>query len=480
MQNQDQTDLPNNGEVGAKHEEFVMHANSKFIIKRENEIDGEEDDVTWSQVFGMMYADVKDAISPLSKIIDYVALDPNEEDSKNARAAFEEKMSKQIKQPIRKYKIGAPGAMHIFDEDSDGAVPNSRNNHQNNMHNKKRGLLEGPREESVRDPREIIESAHSLESFQKSIQETHMKNILRGLDTLKNEKDSRLTSARSSSPEIKHTPSTHCNTDSSPCSDFVSKRTPGSEYQGEIAEMMSKTNLEDGFSLQKSPSDCDELYIPKLSLSERRKSLSKKYSDDNISYRNNSETRLISNNSLSRSLFERNKQHGKFHSHAYTMENLSGTIQRPVSTSREEILKLYSKEELEKIQSFVEKTNELVYEGPLEKKNSWSWGYKLRWVKIYKCEMHYFLSPKESKIKSKTPLGVINFKIAEWSLHISDSDEKTFTITAHANSSNGRGYQWRIPSSSTQSRKSWTNRIEKILKATAFMQQLKGVIKIPL
>ncbi|TRY50930.1 Pleckstrin homology (PH) domain containing protein [Cryptosporidium tyzzeri] len=515
MQNQKADIEVNKGNFGAMHEEFGKHANSKYMKSSEHGGEDEDDDITWSQVFNMMYNDAKEIISPISKIVNYIAPDPNEVDSRLARAAFEEKMSKQIKQPIRKYKIGSPGAIHVYDESTGEMVSIPKRDHLLTHQSlgtdgstvliKKRGLLGSLKEENVKDPREIIDSAQSIESFYGTVREMEKKKVSLGLDwQTDGGHQSDLYSDHSSnreysSPRVKNTPSTQCNTDSSPCLGINKERLRKKEEDGNAFENKQDSNI------YKEDSECDdheinqnmkgiysdiyqkekdsgaELVIPRLSLTEKRRSISKKRSEedlsiekDHISFRLHSERRL----NHSRNRFDR-APHGNYHSHAYTMENLAATIQRPISTSREEILKLYSKEELEKIQTFIEKANELVYEGPLEKKNSWSWGHKLRWVKIFKCEMHYFLSPKESNIKAKAPLGVINFKIAEWSLQISDSDEKTFTIVARGNTSNGRGYQWRIPSNSDQSRKSWTTRIEKILKAAAFMQQLKGIIRIP-
>ncbi|OII73289.1 pleckstrin domain-containing protein [Cryptosporidium ubiquitum] len=513
MQNQKSVIEVNRGEVGAIHEEF-KHANSKYMKNNENEGESEDDDITWSQVFNMMYNDAKEIISPISKIVNYVAPDPNEEDSRQARAAFEEKMSKQVKQPIRKYKIGSPGAIHMYDKATGEIVSIPRRENLfdqqslgadgNTVLIKKRGLLGNLKEENVKDPMEIIESAQNIESFTGTVQEIEKEKGRLGLGwQIEGDQSGSYSdnsgSRRHSSPGIKNTPSTQCNTDSSPCTRFEEGRNGKEErdrdiyedeksdqvdkedseyYDDEINQGMRKLHIN---NQQKGKGPGAELVIPRLSLTEKRRSISKKCSEEDLAtdkdhalYRMHSERRLN---------YYKNRSdrvpHGNYHSHAYTMENLASTIQRPITTSREEILKLYTKEELNKIQSFVEKANELVYEGPLEKKNSWSWGHKLRWVKLYKCEMHYFLSPKESNIRSKTPLGVINFKVAEWSLQISDSDERTFTIAARGNTSNGRGYQWRIPTNSEQSRKSWTTRIEKILKAAAFMQQLKGIIRIP-
>ncbi|KAJ1609644.1 pleckstrin homology (PH) domain-containing protein [Cryptosporidium canis] len=481
-----------------------QHADSKNIKNVGNVVESEDEDITWSQVFNMMYTDAREIISPISRIVNYVAPDPNEEDSRQAKAAFEERMSRQVKQPIRKYKMGSPGAIHVVDEATGEVVSIPRRENlqgqpgsggdAGGVQLKRRGLTGGLREESAKSPMDIIDSAQNIESFYKTVQDGEKGKVCWGPDwDLEGGSDS--SSGGGSSPGIKNTPSTQCNTDSSPCKEFAkgSKGGRGDVY-GDVSEVSPGGYEKDDHGLIQGMGDIringchqdgkvpgSELVIPRLSLSEKRRSISKKYSEedlsaerDQVSLRVHSERRLTG----SRSRFER-APHGNYHSHAYTMENLSGTIHRPITTSREEILKLYSKEELERIQSFVEKTNDLVYEGPLEKKNSWSWGYKLRWVRIYKCEMHYFLSPNESKLKTKTPLGVINFKVAEWSLQVSDSDEKTFTIVARGNTSNGRRYQWRVPSNSDQNRKSWTTRIEKILKAAAFMQQLKGIIRIP-
>lgn len=515
MQNQKNPAKVNKIEVGAMHEEFEKHANSKYMKNNENGGESEDDDITWSQVFNMMYNDAKEIISPISKIVNYVAPDPNEEDSRQARAAFEEKMSKQVKQPIRKYKIGSPGAIHMYDKTTGEMVSIPKRENLLNQHGlvgadgntvliKKRGLLENLKEENVKDPMEIIESAQNIEFFPGTVQEVEKEKVGSGLDWKQESGQNgsysdNSTSRRYSSPRVKNTPSTQCNTDSSPCTRFDEETHKKEDKDGdiyedeqnypvkkedskyddhEIRQGMRKLHI-NNHQNEKTPKT--ELVIPRLSLTEKRRSISKKYSEedlttdkDHISFRMNSERRIIHGRNKSDRL-----PHGNYHSHAYTMENIASTIQRPITTSREEILKLYTKEELNKIQTFIEKANELVYEGPLEKKNSWSWGHKLRWVKLYKCEMHYFLSPKESNLKSKTPLGVINFKVAEWSLQTSDSDERTFTITVRGNTTNGRGYQWRIPLNSEQSRKSWTIRIEKILKATAFMQQLKGIIRIP-
>lgn len=492
------------------HVGLEKHANSKCMKNNENWEEGEDEDITWSQVFNMMYNDAKEIISPISKIVNYVAPDPNEEDSRKARVAFEERMSKQVKQPIRKYKIGSPGTIHVLDETTGEMISIPRRDNLlgqqqdqggdgGGMLVKKRGLLGGLKEESVKNPMGIIESAQNIESFygSRTVQESGKeKKVHQGSDwELERGRDGSCSedSGRDSSPGIKNTPSTQCNTDSSPCTGFSKKdkarledrvsRGEKDDYEHDYSEVCQRmTDLYiKGYQKETGVSET-ELFIPRLSLSEKRRSISKKHSGedlsaekDHISFRMHSERKLTS----FRSRFERVPPHGSHHSHAYTMENIAGAIQRPITTSREEILKLYSKEELEKIQSFVEKANDLVYEGALEKKNSWSWGYKLRWVRIHKCEMHYFLSPNESKLKAKTPLGVINFKVAEWNLQVSDSDEKTFTIMARGCTSNGRRYQWRIPSSSDQNRKSWTTRIEKILKAAAFMQQLKGIIRIP-
>ncbi|KAH8583146.1 pleckstrin y (PH) domain containing [Cryptosporidium sp. chipmunk genotype I] len=515
MQNQKADIQVNMGEFGAVHEEFNKHANSKYMKNSENGGESEDDDITWSQVFNMMYNDAKEIISPISKIVNYVAPDPNEVDSRLARAAFEEKMSKQVKQPIRKYKIGSPGAIHVYDETTKEMVSIPRRENLLNQQSlgtdgstvliKKRGLLGNLKEENVKDPREIIESAQNIESFYGTVQEMEKEKASLGLDwQMEGGHQSGSYSDNSSSkeresPGIKNTPSTQCNTDSSPCVDLNKERLLKEEEDENIFENQQRSQVDEEDSEcddhkinqkmrsihssnhQKEKDSGAELVIPRLSLTEKRRSISKRSSEDDLNFvKDHISFRLHSERMLnhSRNGLER-VPHANYHSHAYTMENIAGTIQRPISTSKEEILKLYSKEELERIQAFIEKANELVYEGPLEKKNSWSWGHKLRWVKIHKCEMHYFLFPKESNLKAKVPLGVINFKVAEWSLQISDSDEKTFTITARGNTSNGRGYQWRIPSNSDQSRKSWTTRIEKILKAAAFMQQLKGIIRIP-
>ncbi|KAH7648475.1 hypothetical protein FG379_002910 [Cryptosporidium bovis] len=502
----------------------------------------EEEEITWSQIFNMMYTDAKDIISPLSKIIDYVAPDPNEEDSRLAKMAFEEKMSGKIKKPIMKYKIGSPDTMCIIENHNTGIEKDNvgelesiynkwdKEKYNNSHITKKRGLVGSLIEENVSSAIEILKSANNNKKNNGSV----------WAEKKYSEKGDNINSI--CSPETNQTPSTYYNTDSSPNS--VASRKEGN-FELKYASDNKIVNEEDGerkkkvehrsnegssdrsdYSVEKNKSSKLSVVIPKLSLldehtselegkrilsndslfkddtvSGRIKNINNEVMNDNIrrgSYTDRLKSCMNNNSVINDGFFSesernfecgvqgrdtmyRNKNSYKlyYHSHAYTMENISNTIQRPISRSIEEILRLYSKEELEKIKNFVRKSNELVYEGPLEKKNSWSWGYKLRWVRISNCEMHYFLSPKESRIKGKSPLGIINFKVAEWNLNISSSDDKTFTIVSYGNNRNGRGYQWRVPENSEQSRKSWTNRIEKIIKATAFMQQLKGVIKLP-
>ncbi|KAH8739698.1 pleckstrin homology domain containing protein [Cryptosporidium ryanae] len=526
------------------------HGNRKFEdnSKTKEAILLEEEEITWGQVFNMMYSDAKDIISPLSKIIDYVAPDPNEEDSKFAKMAFEEKMSGKIKKPIMKYKMGSPDTMCVLNDHNIGndnstvkglesIYTHEKCKSASNI--KKRGLIGNLIEENVNSAMEILKSANNDEKSSGSVWD------------VKKYDEKRDNINDTYSPGTKQTPSTYYNTDSSPNSVVSGKEDSFQLKDSSHNKIAGKKDEEDGSEgiecetceYDHAELDCKgdnvkspklSVVIPRLSLldenipefkgrrilsndslfrddtvSDRIKNIENKALKDinrrgshtdrsradsnNVSVVNNEDfsnsARMlesgIQNCDIKDSVLYRINKNGNvskpyYHSHAYTMENISNTIQRPISRSIEKILNLYSKEELERIKSFVRKANELVYEGPLERKNSWSWGYKLRWVKIYNCEMHYFLSPKESRIRGKNPLGVINFKVAEWSLNISNNDDKTFTIVSYGNNRNGRGYQWRIPENSEQSRKSWTNRIEKILKATAFMQQLKGVIKLPI
>ncbi|OII77758.1 hypothetical protein cand_013970 [Cryptosporidium andersoni] len=389
----------------------------------------EYEDISWSEIFNMMYNDARYITNPVVNMFEYILPDPNAVDALEAKKNMESRIPVSTNKMTKRFKIGNPDIIRIVNDSTGEAtlVPRTQTYKLEQEYSSKnrsgslpkRSLINPPEYEQANDPEDILETA---------IDETELVNIKQMTNFTPN-----------INPQNK-------------LSLIHSRTTPSTVIDEGISNSSSPETykVENNFysSLRNS-----SILIPRLSLPQ-----------DNIERQKYDDSKIV-------------LDHSKFpnhYLHNYNVNNLTKNIHRTILSPQEEALNLYSKDELEKIQNFVKKTYNLIYEGPLEKKNPWSWGYKLRWVRLAKCEMEYFLSPYEMQ-QGKNPLGILNFKVAEWSSKVSDKDDKVFFVQARGSN---RAYEWKVPKNSQQLRKSWIIRIEKMIKASAFMQQLKGILEI--